>query len=443
MTSPTPPSSPPFETSARKPSAAVILTLLYLGYLLSFADRVIFGLTLKPIKAALHFSDSQLGLLSGLAFAASYAVFSPLGGLLADRFPRKRVMALAVAFWSVATFCTGLAGSFLTMGLARMGVGAGESALHPLAVSLVADTVPRERRSNAFSVYLSAGAVGGLVALLGGGVLVGKLVKTGGATLPLLGRIEPWQGIFMAAAVPGLVLALVILAVMREPARESLPEVALKADGATGFLRAYPRVSLALFAGISMIQMGAYTLTTWNIVLFERVHGWTAARTAVSLALTGGVASLIGCLMAGRMITALRRRGHLDAPLRLCLFAAVCFAVFAIAAVLSPSPTLALGLLPLASFWGYVPSVAGLTAIGEALPAGARARLAGLHTLANGLIANALGPFMVGFFSDRLFPAAEGIRFALALTLAIAGALGFAMVALGLADYRRRVAELA
>src|SRR3981081_1124519 len=78
--------------------AKLILLLLYLGYLLSFADRVIFGMVLKPVKDALGLSDSQLGLLSGIAFAASYALLSPLAGLMVDRGRRKLLMAGAGAF---------------------------------------------------------------------------------------------------------------------------------------------------------------------------------------------------------------------------------------------------------------------------------------------------------------------------------------------------------
>jgi len=434
------------QAQTKTPQARTVLVLLYLGYLLSFGDRVIFGLALKPIKASLHLSDSQLGLLSGIAFAASYALFSPLGGLVVDRVRRKLVMAGAVTFWSLATLATALAGSFLGLGLARAGVGIGESLLHPLAVSLLGDTVPRERRPRAFAVYMSAGAVGSIVAMLLGGLLIRHLTKQGEISLPGIGVIAPWQGLFMGAAMPGLFLAIVILLIMREPRRDVPTQtgdvIASEKRSGVAFLRAHPRFGLALFAGISMAQMGAYTLTTWNILFFERVHGWTGAQSAITLAATSGVATLAGCLLSGRLIVVLKDRGHADAPLLVAIGAAILFATFGSLALAMPDPRLTVAILPFAAFWGYVPSVAGFSAMGEALPAAIRARLAGLHTLANGLITNSLGPYLVGAFSDHLFPEKQGLRWALVLTLVIAGGLGTMLIAQGRAAYRRLVATL-
>jgi MFS family permease len=435
-------SNPPSPGAARE--ARAILTFLYLGYLLSFADRVIFGMVLKPIKATLGFSDSQLGLLAGLAFALSYAVFSPLAGWFVDRRPRKQMMAIAVAFWSLMTLATGFAGSFLTMGLARLGVGAGEAFLHPLSVSLVSDTVEPRRRARAFAVYLSAGALGSAIALLFGGLLIRRLLKLGHISLPVLGAVQPWQALFVAAAVPGFLLALAILAAMREPPRLGATHVAGGENGsAVGFLKANPRLCWAIFGGISFLQMAAYTMTTWKIVFFERVHGWSAAEAGVWLGAAGGGASLVGCLAGGRLIGWLRRRGYADAPLRLCVASGVCYAVFSVLGLLAPTPHLAIGLFVGSLFWSYVPSVAGFTAMGEILPVDVRARLAGLHTFANGLISNSLGPFLVGLFSDRLFPQATGIRYAMVATVVIAAVLGLASVISGLAPYRRRFATAA
>jgi MFS family permease len=303
-----------------------------------------------------------------------------------DRLPHRPVLAGAVAFWSLATFATGLATSYLTLGLARAGVGIGESLLHPLAVSLVGNTFARERRPRAFAIYMSAGAAGSVAAMLLGGLLVRHLTSLGAVSLPLVGMVAPWQGLFFGAAVPGIVLAFAIVVVMREPRREIVsPVLSLEGHSSMRFLRAHPSFTVALFVGISTAQMGAYTLTTWNILFFERVHGWSGAQAAIWLAGTSGVANLVGCLLARRMIMAVRRGGHADAPFLVAMFAAAMFAVFGVLALLMPDPRLTVAILPLASFWGFVPSVAGFSAMGEALPPPVSARLAGLHTLANGL----------------------------------------------------------
>lgn len=429
--------------------ARTILVLLYLGYLLSFADRVIFGMVLKPIKAALHFSDTQLGLLGGAAFALSYALFSPLAGWLVDRRPRKAVMAAAIGFWSAMTLATAFAGSFLTMGAARMGVGAGEGFLHPLSISLLSDTLPPSRRARAFAAYLSAGALGSLLALVFGGLLIGRLAENGGLSLLGSVRLAPWQCLFVGAAVPGVVLAGAVLATMREPPRPGEeqrpspgPAVGEPAS-ALAFVFANKRLCWAIFGGVSFLQMAAYTMTTWKIAFFERVHGWSAPEAGLWIGGVGGAASLAGCLAGGRMIEVLRRRGYADAPLRLCLAAGCAYGGFTIAGLLASNPYVAVALFSCALVWSYVPSVASFTAIGEILPGSIRARLAGLHTLTNGLISNSLGPLLVGLLSDRLFTRQGGIRAALITTVLIAAAIGLASVVAGLPPYRRRSERLA
>ena len=112
------------------------------------------------------------------------------------------------------------------------------------------------------------------------------------------------------------------------------------------------------------MQMGAYTLTTWGISFFERVHGLSEPKAAVSLSLTGGVATLVGCLLAGPIIGALRRRGMQDAPLKLCIVASVAHTIFAVLGLLAPTTGLALAAFPLASFWSYVPAIAALSVLG-------------------------------------------------------------------------------
>jgi MFS family permease len=409
---------------------AALLPLLYLAYMLSFADRVIFGLVVRPIKAALELGDAQVGLLAGLAFSASYAVFSPLGGWLVDRWPRPPVFAGAVGFWSLATALTGLASSFLAMAMARIGVGAGEAVLHPLSVSLLADSRAPSTRARGFSIYLSAGALGALMALLLGGL---AMLHAGAASHHAGG--EGWRQLFFLAALPGLFLAGAVLVLMRDPPRGDARLQQAPRAGALVFMRAHPGVSLALFLGVSLVQMGPYTQTLWGVTFFQRAYGWDAGRAAITLGLTAGVASLIGCLGVAPLLNLLRARGVRRAPLLVGMAAASWYAVLSVAGLLAQSGAAAAGLLGAAALAGYVPTVCAFTAMGEVLPPAARARLAGVHTLANGVISNSLGPFLVGWLSERVFNVAGGVRFALACTIAMGAASGVAAIAAGLKSY--------
>jgi len=429
--------SPAASSPSQKRQAAIVLAALYAGYLLSFGDRVIFGMALKPIKHTLQLSDSELGLLSGVAFAVSYAVFSPVGGYIVDRARRTVILAGAVTFWSVATFATAFATTFLGMGFARCGVGAGEALLHPLAVSLLGDTVPPKARPRAFSLYMSAGAIGAVVAQILGGLLILRLTAAGRIDVPILGALEPWQGLFVGAAIPGVLLAALIIVFMKEPRRSPAPPLSVKTShSGWSFLKAHPKAAFALFVGISTVQMGAYTFTTWSVLVFQRVYGLTAGHAAFWIACTGGVATLVGCLLAGNLITALRNRGHIDAPFQVGAIAAIGFATMASVALMAPTATVALCILPFATFWSYMPSVAAYSAMGDVLPSPIRARLAGLHTLTNGIISNSLGPYLAGAFSDHFFPQNDGIRWALIATICLASTLGVIILAIGRCDYR-------
>jgi MFS family permease len=403
-------------------------------------------MSLKPIKAALSFTDSQLGVLAGAAFAVSYALFSPVGGWIVDRFPRKRVMVGAVAFFSLATFLTGFANSLSAMAMARIGVGVGESFISPLSASLIGDVVPRRRRPRVFSVYLSAGAVGAILALCLGGVLVQTLLKVGRIDVPLFGQIAPWQGLFAIAALLGFALTGAIVLFLREPAR--VPQIAPALDihrfeDSRSFVRRYWRLIVAVFLGLSLFTLPGYTFATWGIVFFERVHGWSPARAAISWGATGGVVTLIGCLGAGRLIELLRDRGVVDAPLRVAIAAALLFTVLGSTAMFVTNSMLALALMAIAAVSGYVGPVCIYASLGDLIPASARGRFSALHTLVIGLVANAIGPLLVGLLNDHVFEKAESsIRYSLATLFVVATVGGVLVTAPGLSLYRKRMTEL-
>ncbi len=423
------------------------MALVYLAYLLSFADRVIFGMSLKPIKAALGFSDSQLGILAGAALSISYAVFSPIGGWMVDRLRRRATMVGAIFFFSVMTLLTGLARSLPAMALARVGVGIGESFISPLAVSLISDVVPRGRRARAFGLYLSAGAAGSLVAMLLGGLVVHLLTSSAGIYVPLLGRLAPWQGLFASAALLGLLLSAATLVLMPEPDRQ--PQIAPARDvhrfeDTRLFLRRYWRLIAAIFVGMSLFTLPGYTFTAWSLLFFERVHGWSAVRASLWMGATSGVTLIVGCLAAGPIIEAMRRTGRLDAPLRVGLAAGLLYATFCAAAVMVADPYVAIGLSAVAAFAGYVPPLCIYASIGDLIPAATRGRFTAVHTLVIGIVANAIGPLLVGVFNDHLFVGAGdlAIRYSLVTLFACAAVAGVLVTLPGLPSYKQRLAEL-
>ncbi|MCW5647610.1 MAG: MFS transporter, partial [Sphingopyxis sp.] len=190
-----------------------MLWLLLIVYIFNFLDRQIVNILAEPIKADLGLSDTQLGLLAGPAFAVFYALLGIPIARYADKegTNRVRLIALALAVWSAMTAICGLAQNFVQLLLARIGVGIGEAGCTPAAHSLITDSVPAEKRSSAIAFYGLGVPIGSLLGLVIGGIV---------------NDLYGWRIALMMVGAPGLLLALIVLFVMREP-RHSRSDEAL------------------------------------------------------------------------------------------------------------------------------------------------------------------------------------------------------------------------
>ena len=415
-----------------------LLLLLFCGYALSFADRVVFSLVLKPIKLALVLTDSRAGLLAGAGFAITYALFAPVGGFFIDRFRRTLIFAFAVTFWSCGSFASGVVTTQLGMMLCRASVGMGEALFLPLAVSLLADTVPLALRARAMAIFFSAGSVGSLGVSLIGGILL-QVLSRRHLSLPLIGTVQPWQSLFMLLAVPGFLLALLVLLTMREPARTAVPLQVAGGHTQTvgGFFRDNRRLALTLLLGYPLLQMASQAVTNWTFIFLDRVYGLPAGKAGVLTAGTAGLTSIVGAVMGGPFVGLLRRRGYVDASLRACCLGGLLFSGLAVIGLLMPTLVLSLLFSSLAFLFSYTPTVGAFAAISEVAPPGIRAALAGAVTLTLGLLNASLGPWLVGLFSDRLFAYPTGIRASLVSVCLISAVVGGSLVALGLKPFGR------
>ena len=168
-----------------------VVLVCMLAYIFSFVDRQILALMIEPIKRDLDLSDTQFSLLHGLAFSLFYAFMGIPIALLADRYSRPRIIAIGVAFWSLATAVCGLSRNFAQMFLARIGVGVGEAALSPATYSMLSDMFPRDRLGRAVGVYSIGSFIGGGLAFLIGGYVINLLKSVDTVALPLLGALRP------------------------------------------------------------------------------------------------------------------------------------------------------------------------------------------------------------------------------------------------------------
>jgi MFS family permease len=202
--------------------ARLILAVLFAVSVLNFVDRQILAILAGKVKADLLVSDAQLGFLYGTVFGIFYAAFGVPLGVYADRGSRRKLIAWGLALWSLMTAASGLATGFVTLAIARIGVGVGEASASPAAYSLLADLFPRARRGTALGIYSLGIYVGiGLSSYLGGTV-----VDSWSAAFPPGHEpfgLRGWQAAFLIAGLPGLLLVPVVLS-FREPERGSLEE---------------------------------------------------------------------------------------------------------------------------------------------------------------------------------------------------------------------------
>ncbi len=193
------------------------LILVALIQAMSMVDRQILAILMPQIKADLKIGDAEMGLLYGTVFALFYAVFSLPLGRLADGWIRTRLLGICIAGWSGMTALAGFANGFGLLALSRLGVGIGEAAVQPAGMSLVSDMFPKKMRGTITAIIAASIALGlGMALTIGGAIADGWDSAFAAGTAPL--GLKGWQAAFIGAALPGLVLAVLII-MMKEPVR--------------------------------------------------------------------------------------------------------------------------------------------------------------------------------------------------------------------------------
>ena len=188
-----------------------VLILLTIVYGFNFIDRQIVGILAPFIQEDLSLTNTELGLLIGLAFAVFYTTVAIPIAWLADRYNRVNILSIALATWSGFTALTGLANNFVQIGLARMGVGIGEAGGSPPSHSIISDMYPKEERASALGVYAMGIPIGVMAAYFVTAALIGASSDE-----------VNWREIFVFLGVSGILLAIIVKLVIREPVRGAM-----------------------------------------------------------------------------------------------------------------------------------------------------------------------------------------------------------------------------
>lgn len=423
--------------------AWTVVGLLTAAYAVSILDRTIISLLVQPITHDLHISDSKFGLLQGLAFSILYSIIGLPMGMLADLWNRRLTVIIGLVLWSSATMACGFANSFGALFAARAAVGIGEACLMPVAASLIADLFAPERRAKAYGIFVGGSTIGSGLALILGGLAI-KLATRLVTTAPsVFGGFAPWHVVFFLTGAPGLLIAVVITAVLREPARKAVRTADADGDDSLStfaFLKSSWRAHGALIGGAALNLVCVYAIIAWFPALFMRVHGWSAATTGQVLGWFSLPIGLFTAINSGWVMAWLAKRGHSDAPMLAAATTALVFATFGVGACILPSAASAIVCyvaITLVLNWNSVAAISGLAQI---TPGRLRARVVSVYNLIIGVFSMSLGAFAVGLLSDTLFKGPKGISASLAVAF-----LGFSLPALaillaGRGAYRKALA---
>ena len=414
------------------------VVILLIAFLFSFVDRIILGLLVVPIKADLGVSDAAMGLLLGIAFAIFYTLMGLPIGWLADRFSRRGIIAIGIALWSLATAACGLAGSFLQLFIARIGVGVGEAALSPSAFSMIADYFPKERLGRALGVFTSGAFFGAGLAFLVGGAALGLVMKMGNVELPIVGSLKPWQLTFFIVGLPGLIVAVLMMTV-HEPARRGLSEKPIATAEVFRFMRVHWRLFSAHFVGFSLLSLVVVVVLAWGPTLFVRVHGFSQPEVGHKLGLILFLLSSSGVFAGGLLADRWQRAGHADAPLRVGILAGLTSVPFAVAGNLVSNGDLAIALYAPMVFLGSLGIACAPTAIQLATPNQLRAQVSAIYMLFLNIISSIIGPTGVGFITDYVFKDEMAVGSSMALVVGITAPLAALALWLGRKPFRNAV----
>lgn len=423
-----------------------VTVILMVAYTFSFLDRQILNLMVGPIEADLHITDVQFALLTGGAFAIFHTTMCLPIAWLADRFPRKWIITAGIAAWSLMTTLSGMTRSFAQLVVTRIGVGAGEAALSPSAYSMLTDLFDRKRLSRAMSVYAVGVWIGAGTALIVGGTVTSLVAHSPSFVLPLLGPIRSWHLVFIAVGLPGFLVAL-WTATIREPRRgrnDARQELAAPRGDSLArifaFLKARPRMAVALFLGSAFFSILGY-IDTWYPELFIRQWHWEPGKVGLVNGVTSLTAGPLGMLSAGWLCARMIAGGKPDACLRVTAGAAMAVTLPAVLMPVMPSPWL-MGalLLPIKFFCGFTPVLIP-TAIQMVAPVDLRAQLSALFLLTVGIVGVSLGPLLPALFNDYLFHSGAALGLSLALASAIVMPITVLLLRAGFKEYRDSILE--
>jgi len=417
-----------------------VVAVLLLAQACSFLDRMIMGLLVGPIRETFQISDTQYSLLAGLAFSIFYALMGFPLARIADRGSRRFLIGVGIAVWSVMTAACGLAKSFWSLFLARVGVGVGEAALGPAAYSLITDYFPRDILARALSIYMIGVTLGSGLAYMIGGSVIQLVQSLGTVTIPVLGDVHGWQLTFYFVGLPGLLVAALMRTVREPPRRGRLPAAQagepLPIRTVVAYVLARRRAYGAHIVGISIFVMVVYGLNLWGPTYLIRTFGYSGVDAGWTFGLIMVGAGTLGLLTAGWLADSWIARGRSDAYVRVILASMILMMPFVVSLGFVTDSAIALPLLALAIFFSAFQGGLAGGALQVMTPNQMRGQVMAVYLLLANLIGLGLGPTVVAATTDFVFRDDAAIGQSLALAGGLLCPIAATILAAGLRSIR-------
>jgi len=381
-------SSAPVPRSPVGRHGAIVLASLTAIYVLNFLDRSLLGILAKPIQDELHVTDGQLGLIGGLYFAIFYCFIAIPIGWVADRTNRVTILSLACGIWSAATAFCGMAQSFTQLVIARVMVGFGEAGGVPPSYAIITDTFPPGRRGTALGIYNLGPPIGAALGIAFGASIAAAF---------------NWRYAFIAIGVLGILFAVAVKIIVREPNRGAFDDPSLAA-ARSGFWETmvafFSRPILVLAAlGSGAAQFITYGLGNFTSLFLMREKGMTLEQVAIWYALVVAIGMSAGMLISGSLTDRLTRKTRRAYALLPAASLTVALPLY-LAFVWSPGWQLALVFLIAPMGLNYFYLSASIALVQEEVRPDQRVMAGSLLLLVMNFIGLGLGPTFVGAASD-------------------------------------------
>lgn len=386
-------------------AAWVATVLFFIVYTLHSVDRYVISVVIEPIRHEFNLSDTQLGAVGGLAHALAYSAFVLPVGWLLDRTNRVRLLALMLGLWSSATMLGALATGYWHLFLVRMGVGAAESATSPAIQSLIASIFPAKSRASAMGVVWSGVAIG-----------TGLIFAVGGYVAEHWG----WRHVFLVAGIPGVLVAILMWVLMKEPPRRAAPsgkvEEPVPMRTSIAFVLKSPPLMLSML-GLTLASMSVASVWTWTTPILVRQQDFSLAQAGLIVGIAAGAVKFVSTFASG-FLADWMAKGRVS---RLWIFPSIALTLSLPAAAgiaFGPTHWLVITFTMILGFTLGSHYAAPRALVVSITPENMRGSVASIEQLLINLLGAGLGPLLTGAISDYL-GGENSVGLALAATLSL------------------------